>query len=181
MIMANWIENKIVAEGIAHLDIYTGCILDFNKVIPEPTEQKDCQEQYWLTTENKNNIELDKDKPWFDWYQWRKKHWGVHTNADMTECDKTENEILFCTKWNAPYPVIAHISKMLGVKPLTHTCIDLDKFYDDVIKTVWVDGKMVHAYKSQFQYEQDPHVCTNENDGKYGEFTPIDTSDEYDV
>ena len=66
---------------------------------------------------------------------------------------------------------------MLGNEVLTHEGLDIDTVYDTIIRTVWKNGKMIEAYQSVFEYDLE----SEDSDGKYGEFTPIDTTDTYDI
>ena len=181
--MGNWYRNAIKATGIEKLDIFdseNNNTIDFNKIFPEPETKEECPKEFLFTVENPDHIEQMKNKPWFNWYKWRNKFWGVHANTAFDKGDMsatTAGETIFDTKCGAPYTIIAKISKMLGDELLTHECLDIDTIYDTIIRTVWKNGKMIEAYQSVFEYDLE----SEDSDGKYGEFTPIDTTNTYDI
>ena len=176
--MANWITNTIMAKNIKTLDILDeNGNIDFNKIIPEPVDEATCPKEYLYTENNPEHIIPSKEKPWFNWSKWRKQFWGVTCNADTDQIES--NDVLnFDTKWNAPYPIIAKISKMLSDTELTHSCLNIDTMYGTIYKTVWKDGKMIASYESQFEYDLDPNA---ETDGEYADFIPTEISNEFNI
>lgn len=167
--MGNWIRNTIEAKGISNLDIFTNDNVDFNKITPEPASEAECPKDCLFTKDNAEHIMPSEDKPWFNWSKWRTTNWGVDMNAVDTN-KVNNNTIQFDVKWNAPYIIIAKLSKMLGDVELTHTYNDIDQIFAPVIKTVWRDGKMVKAYETVYNNETET----------YDEFEEIETTDRFD-
>lgn len=83
--MPNWIINKIKLNGEKEnieklLSMITeNEAIDFDKIIPMPKTQKECDPKYYVN-EN-SHVELMKDRPWFDWYEWSCDNWGTKWNA----------------------------------------------------------------------------------------------------
>ena len=177
--MANWITNNIKAKGIKSLDIFTNNGIDFDKIIPEPVHKKDCPEEFLYQENNTEHCPKSTNKPWLNWCKWRNKFWGVSVNADTdnnTDITMTKDDIItFDTKWGAPYPIIAKLSRIIGDEILTHECFDIDTLYSPIFRTVWKNGRMIESYQSVFEYD----LKSENSDGKYGEFTPIDIDSKY--
>lgn len=88
--------------------------IDFNKIISEPLEESHCAYDC-IITDKKSGIEIDKDRPWFNWYKWRNKYWGTKWGAYDCYVKKGKSYIIFVfsTAWNCPYPVIRKLG-LLG-------------------------------------------------------------------
>ena len=112
--MPNWVYNTIHVRGVKTEDIkefvkkyFTKSNFNFDKVIPQPTRKKDCPEKFYRKDED--CIEIEKNRPWFNWYDWRYANWGTKWNACDTCFDyqkgMTEIFIDFSTAWNPPTPI----------------------------------------------------------------------------
>ena len=135
--MPNWCENelRIVAnttkEVTDFLDRYSlktgegdGCGFDFDKIVPEPRKVEDCPIDCLVNDDN--HIEIYEDRPWFDWYKWRNKYWGVKWNARDVSIDvhmkDTTIYINFFTPWGEPTEIIDALKEQnphLGIKNLS--------------------------------------------------------------
>ena len=87
--------------------------IDFNKIIPEPSFESDCPDEYKVNKESR--IELLKDKPWFNWYKWHIDHWGTKWGAYdcYTKIGKSYIQFVFSTAWSVAQPIIERLS-LLG-------------------------------------------------------------------
>ena len=154
--MANWIANKITAKGIKNLDIFDeNGLIDFNKIIPEPADINNCPDEFRYDLHPDAIVMPNKEKPWFNWYTWRNKFWGVNVNSD-THCadEKQENDtIWFDTKWNCPKPVIETVSKMLGDTELELIWEDLESGFTPVYKLIYKNGTIIKAYEAYYDFE----------------------------
>lgn len=74
--------------------------MDFEKAVPMPDWVRDTEHSF-----------QGRSHP-CDWYEWRKRHWGVKWNAYDTEL--FEDQIQFMTPWNPPLNVMAEIAWQLG-------------------------------------------------------------------
>lgn len=100
----NTIANKLERpEGFDDYEI------DFDKIIPQPRIESDCPED--CKVNSKSCVEKDKDRPWFDWYEWNNKYWGTKWGAYdcYTKIGKTYVTFVFTTAWSMPYPVIERL------------------------------------------------------------------------
>ena len=91
----------------------TEYVIDFNKIIPEPETEDECPDEYKV---NKSSpIELLKDKPWFNWYEWHIDHWGTKWGAYncYTKIGKSYIKFVFSTAWSVAQPIIERLS-LLG-------------------------------------------------------------------
>ena len=81
-------------------------MIDFDKIIPEPETEDECPDEYKVN--KTSSIEILKDKPWFNWYEWHIDHWGTKWGAYncYTEIGKTWIMLVFSTAWSAPMPII---------------------------------------------------------------------------
>ena len=154
--MSNWIANKITAKNINNLHIYDeNGLVDFNKIIPEPTEKKQCPAKHRYDLYPTDIVQPNAKKPWFNWYNWRYEYWGVATNADMhdNEAAKEPDTIWFDTQWACPYPIISKISKMMSNTELVLTWEDLENGYTPVNRIIWKNGKMIRNYQAYYDFE----------------------------
>lgn len=105
-IIINMITTKYEYSPDAHH-------IDFNKIIPEPKEKSECPED--CLRDDKDCVEADKDRPWFDWYTWHNEYWGTKWNAydSYTIVNKSSIIFVFSTAWSMPYPVIRQL-ELLG-------------------------------------------------------------------
>ena len=172
--MGNWIANKITAKSIRNLDIFDeNGLIDFNKIIPEPVNMKDCPDEFRYDLHPNNIVTPSKNRPWFNWYGWRNKFWGVCVNANIHDSEHTpeDNTIWFNTEWNVPYPIIEEISKMLGDTELELIWEDLDSGFAPVYRLIWKDGKIIKAYYACYDFENPENVSV------LGEWTELEISD----
>lgn len=137
--MANLTQNFICMDGIADLDLFTDGQFDFNKIIKP----------------NKDNIldihEFD-DVSSLD-EAWRRKHWGVTSNALETSL-MLDCMLEFITKWEAPVEAIAELSRQYPDKPITH--VFKYEFPDDgVFLHRYVDGKLAVDIGKCFCFKTD--------------------------
>ena len=82
-------------------------IMDFDLIIPEPRFRSDCPKDCIV---NKDScVEKDKDRPWFNWYDFHNLYWGTKWNAydGYTKIGKTQLTFVFNTAWSAPDRVYA--------------------------------------------------------------------------
>lgn len=86
--------------------------IDFDKIIPEPKIETECPDD--CKVNKSSHVELDKDRPWFDWYAWRVKYWGTKWGAYdcYTEIGKSWIQFVFSTAWSLAYPVIQKLALM---------------------------------------------------------------------
>ena len=87
-------------------------IMDFDLIIPEPRYKSDCPKKYQVN--KSSHIAEDKDRPWFNWYDWRCAYWGTKWNAydGYTKIGKTQLTFMFSTAWDAPFPVYAKLCEL---------------------------------------------------------------------
>ena len=86
-------------------------------IIPEPATQEECEEQYIVKGDGKEeHIELDEDKPWFNWYEWHCDKWGCKWDAmnyDGTDnCDDEKLTISFDSPWNPPMAIYKKMAEL---------------------------------------------------------------------
>lgn len=91
----------------------TEYVIDFNKIIPEPETEDECPDEYKVN--KSSSIELLKDKPWFNWYEWHIDHWGTKWGAYncYTKIGKSYIKFVFSTAWSVAQPIIERLS-LLG-------------------------------------------------------------------
>lgn len=90
---------------------------DFNKIVPQPRSIEECPVKYVIPElERKNsNIEILKDRPWFNWYEWNWDYWGTKWRVHDTH-KKDKNNIRFKTAWRPPLKVIKALSKNIQIE-----------------------------------------------------------------
>ena len=133
--MPNWVKNVVKFKKVSPEDVDTilfmigreltaeadDCYtpervlytIDFNKIIPEPTDPSECPEKY-LRTED-DHVGADPDKPWFNWYTWHCTYWGTKWSAMHGYSITTSDELtlIFDTAWSAPMPIVNKLT-LLG-------------------------------------------------------------------
>lgn len=117
--MPNWCYNSLSIEGKTSADIskfmskylIKDNSFDFDKIIPEPKDINDCPVD--CRTKGNDGIEIDKDRPWFNWYEWRHKFWGVKWNASDVDVERRGKNLYinFNTPWSPPRPIIEALRK----------------------------------------------------------------------
>lgn len=77
-------------------------IMDFDLIIPEPRFISDCPKNCIVNKDS--HVMEDKDRPWFDWYQFHTNYWGTKWNAydGYTRIGKTQITFIFSTAWSIP-------------------------------------------------------------------------------
>lgn len=100
---------KILKEKSTSLKkAYKGEVLvfDFDKLIPSPKRIEDCEEKYLINEHS--HVQIEADRPWFNWYRWNNEHWGTKWNAceSHVELYYDRLEIEFSTAWGVPQPVL---------------------------------------------------------------------------
>lgn len=84
--------------------------LDFNKIIPEPQHEDECQDEFKVNKDS--HIVAYEDRPWFDWYKWHMFYWDTKWNA--YDCysivGKSCVTFVFSTAWSIAYPVMEKLS-----------------------------------------------------------------------
>ena len=87
-------------------------IIDFDLIIPQPRFQKDCPRD--CIVNSKSHVQEDKDRPWFNWYEWNCKYWNTKWGAydGYTKVGKTQIAFVFSTAWSFAYPVAKELAKL---------------------------------------------------------------------
>lgn len=141
--MANFVRNvwkisKIPKDKLAYIvNKLTRCypdsrldvndkIIDFDLIIPEPQFKQDCSKEYIRT--GCSHVQEVEGRPWFNWFTWREKFWGVKWNASdgYTEQGETWIRMVFNTPWSFPEPIAEKIIELAKKEGL-----DLDLRYAD--------------------------------------------------
>lgn len=145
--MPNWTTSSVQMTGIANenglfSEVDGKKCFDFNKIIPEPSTEKEylatggslyrCPEDAYL--------QIDKDKPWFNWYDWHCDHWGTKWNACDTEIDG-DDCIRFDTAWSSPRPIFLALSKMYPDRFIR--VFTVYEGEDDEYETVYLNGEVL--------------------------------------
>ena len=115
--MPNWCYNQLIVKSKNKKDLegfvkkyFTEEELDFNKVIPQPKKNEGLAARYLVSKDS--HIQLDEERPWFNWYEWNCDNWGTKWNSCETWYDFYNSlgyeilEINFNTAWAPPKPVI---------------------------------------------------------------------------
>lgn len=66
--------------------------------MPNPKTKEECPVD--CLVDESSNIELRFEQPWFDWYKWNNKYWGV--KWDASDPYLFDEILCFDTPWNAP-------------------------------------------------------------------------------
>lgn len=108
----DYILNKVAVKYNSEMTGKDEWIMDFDLIIPEPRYKSDCPKEYQVNS--KSHVEEDKDRPWFDWYEWHIANWGTKWNAydGYTIIGKTQLTFVFNTAWNAPFRVYAKLCEL---------------------------------------------------------------------
>ena len=145
--MPNWTTSVLQMTGIANeKDLFSetdGDVwFDFNKIVPEPSTE----EEYLATGGNMYRspedayLQIDKEKPWFNWYDWHCDHWGTKWNACDTVIDG-DDCIRFDTAWSSPEPIFLALSKMYPDRPIRVLTTYEDD--DGEYNTVYLNGEVL--------------------------------------
>lgn len=89
--------------------------IDFDKIIPEPRTIEECPEDCIVESAREAHITEDKERPWFNWYNWHTKYWNTKWNAYdcYTKVGKSYITFVFSTAWSSPRPIITKLA-LLG-------------------------------------------------------------------
>ena len=83
---------------------------DFNNIVPEPETEEDCPDRCNTNITPDDSIQKPKDKPWFNWYEWRYEYWGTKWNG--FECKIINDDaIKFETAWSPADGVMQELSR----------------------------------------------------------------------
>lgn len=108
--MPNWVTNIITIKTKTPNDIlqkyFTNEKFDFEKIFPSPTEKSACPTD--CITNGHDSIQIEDDRPWFNWYKWNCKYWGTKWNSCNTSYKIKNNKIIiiFETAWAPPMPIL---------------------------------------------------------------------------
>lgn len=160
--MPNWCSNSLQGKGLTKLNIFTKNELDFEKIVPSPVKKEDCPDEYLVGvgTEVKSYIELDKKRPWFNWYEFNCCEWGTKCNACDSYLEEDSDKVSFLTAWDIPSPIVKRISEMLGNIELTHKYSyeedweydeENDEYFTTVYVDTWKNGKII----KQSEYKEE--------------------------
>ena len=184
--MPNWNNTTIKAKGIAKLDIFTvykeeeGKQIDFNKIIPEPSSKTECPKDFRLINGRRPDggdahLQVDNDREWFNWYDWRCKFWGVKWNACDTYIED-DDTISFDTPWCAPLPVLLKLSEMLGDVEMEVNTYDGDDYHG-----VWhLSFKNGKCFKEEWEHDDYYDCDDDEEDGDNGDVSAIQSETQYE-
>lgn len=79
--------------------------MDFNKIIPQPRFEAECPED--CKVNKYSRVEIQEDKPWFDWYAWNTTYW--YTKWGAYSCysiiGKSYITLVFQTAWSFALPI----------------------------------------------------------------------------
>ena len=105
----NNFKNKYLTKSNENEDEF-----DFEKVIPSPKTKEECPANCII---NKgSHIELEAERPWFDWYKWNWRNWGTKWNSYDNCINVAENNTLklsFSTAWDPAIPVIKALANQI--------------------------------------------------------------------
>lgn len=118
--MPDWITNEIKIKTKKPEEIidrlFTDDSFDFEKIIPSPKRIEDCPRD--CIANKDSHIQLEEDRPWFNWYEWNRKNWGTKWSACDTSYEITPTQIIitFDTAWSYPWPIIKKLVEEFGSK-----------------------------------------------------------------
>jgi len=90
--------------------------MDFDMIVPQPRTASECPPEY-VVNQNRPGIELEKDRPWFNWYKWNCDNWGTKWTGE-TVCkphdsdDGSSTMFTMQTAWSFPAPVVAKLGQL---------------------------------------------------------------------
>lgn len=126
-------------------------IMDFDLIIPEPRFIKDCPKECIVNKDS--HVTEDKDRPWFNWYEWHVKYWGTKWGAydGYTKVGATQITFIFETAWSFAEPVARKLASMN---------YDLDIKYAD---EDWGSncGKITYNAETGEWSEENEHTISN--------------------
>ena len=123
--MPNWVKNRIsfnsredleTAIGqLGHLEDYKDGKFSYTWAIPYPSTKEECLEKYGkecITEDHeKDHIQEDEDRPWFNWYAFHNNFFGC--KWDASEINYDGGNIYFDSPWSPPDKFIEALAKKL--------------------------------------------------------------------
>ena len=108
----DYMLNKLAVKYVPIGGMKEEWIIDFDLIIPEPRYKSDCPKRYQVNS--KSHVEEDKDRPWFDWYEWHIANWGTKWNAydGYTIIGKTQLTFVFNTAWSMPTQIYSLLGEL---------------------------------------------------------------------
>jgi hypothetical protein len=108
------ILNKYTSPDGSKSIFPLNCVIDFDKIIPEPRTKGECPKDCIATEDS--HIESEHGREWFDWYTWHNKYWGTKWGAydTYTIIGASYITFVFSTAWNTPEPVINKLAEEVG-------------------------------------------------------------------
>ena len=105
-------EMDSIMEKISTKDKNGEQTIDFSKIIPEPKSKAECPKKY-IANEN-SGIEIRKEKPWFNWYDWNCDFWGTKWNSydGYSFVDNNSLLFVFSTAWSPAKPIFKKLAKL---------------------------------------------------------------------
>lgn len=162
--MPNWCFNVLKMNNVDRIlsTLNNDKYFDFRKFVPEPAYEEDCPKEYILDKNNTTIIPRD-DKPWFNWYKWRRENWDTNHNAcDFEYVD--ENTIRFDTAWRVPIPVIEKISKQFPDEDIIISTQWETKYLYEVV--TYGNGKILNTSVFYYEFDTDKWIEISENKNK---------------
>lgn len=142
--MPNWTINVVHVDDLEEIKkkvFNDKGELDFDLIIPEPRKKEDCDPKYYVTEDS--HVQIDDDRPWFNWYDWHCDHWGVKWNCSYDHEGETESTMQFDTPWAEPAPVIRQLSKMFPDQTIRHEYAYEDDGYEEEYVVCYKNGKSI--------------------------------------
>lgn len=145
--MPNNTETRLIVRGKVedilrfrkkhfHDDKYTE--FDFDTIIPEPRTYEECEPEYRVKSAKEAHIVEDKEKPWFNWYEWHIAKWGTKWNSydttvpsieEIIKEEMTEIYVTTYTAWSPALPVYGELQKMYPELEIEVFFLDEGCFY----------------------------------------------------
>lgn len=144
--------------------------IDFNKVIPAPLTQEDCERDfpaYVIHNEEEArkeclNYDETNERRWFNWYRWNIDFWGTKWNS-FDNLGTSDQVVAFITAWCPCSPVIRKLSELL------HTRI-VYSFQEEGCGIngveVYENGELIEEVDTQSEYENIMSDIDYDDDGE---------------
>ena len=88
----------------------------FNWILPQPQTESECEEKYRIRDGENARLQRDKNRPWFDWYEWNCDHWGTKWDAygfpGWSFFDEVNSSVKFLTAWSPPFKVYERMAEL---------------------------------------------------------------------
>jgi hypothetical protein len=162
--MPNWCQNYLTVSitnnsSIEDLDNFIKfnksdeeeCELDFNKIIPMPTEIKN------TSSPNNNKDQKLIDKYGVDnWYDWSVKFWGTKWNVSDVFVNRDESYITysFDTAWAPPIPWIMKVIEK-------YSNFDITLNYEEPAMDFGGKIEYIHGQLNLIEYELSEYIWEN--------------------